>query len=154
FPAVVGFVFVNGVVGMGTLLAGRTGCPAKVAGVGILSSLLLALGWMLSPRSTGADGAFAAVWIVAAFFGLRSTVLPAGLRRLAVAAMMLLLAFTQAESLAMSDDRVEPLDFMHAYYGADRLGQGERIPANLSARPWLMQFIATPWLHAAGRFDY
>jgi hypothetical protein len=153
-PIVAGFVFLNGVIGMGSLFAGRTQCPAKAAAVGVFASLLIAVGWMLAPRSTTADAVFFSFSSLAAVYGIRSTVVPPELRRLAVAAMMLLLAFTQAESLAMSDDRAEPLDFMHAYYGADRLGHCERIPANLSARPWLMQFIAAPWLHAAGRFDY
>lgn len=153
-PIVAGFVFVNGVVGMGSLVAGRTDCPAKIAGVGVLASLITAVGWMHAPRSTTADAVFFSLSILAAVYGMRSAVVPSDLRRLALAAMLLLVAFTQAESLAMSDDRAEPLDFMHAYYGADRLGEGQRIPATLSARPWLMQFIAAPWLHTSGRFDY
>ena len=167
FPWLVGIVQLLSILGAGTLVVNRLRDPGADLAYrlvcGIVAMTTFACIWLVMPRHIFVD----IVWCAAvcslavrqlfALFSRRNEYAE-NQNRFVIAMMafvsLLLLASSVADSYGIGTHRIQPLDFLQSYYGAECLSRNLGMPVELANRPWLVHAMFAPWDRITERFSY
>ena len=157
-PYLVGAAVVLAVLGLGRGLAPAGDFGLRMA-LGLVAGSALAVAWIVLPRSPWADSIHLAILGLAAAWELARG--PVGRRgpdrgpfALIAAAAGLLVLDVFADTTLVMSRRMQPVDYLHSYIGAERLASGAPMVGQLLFRPWLMHAFLAPTTAALGRFGY
>jgi len=157
-PYLVGAAVVLAMLGLGRGLAPAGDLGLRMA-LGLIAATALAVAWIVAPRSPWADGLHLAILGVAAAWELGRGPIgrpspDRGLFALIAAAAGLLVLDVFADTTLVMSRRMQPVDYLHSYIGAERLASRAPMVGQLLLRPWLLHAFFAPTTAALGRFGY
>jgi hypothetical protein len=175
-PALVGIAIVLVIVGWGRWLTYRIGaCEMLLARritAGLLFTATICVIWCMAPHfllvnagvltllGSGAVGEVVRILrrrALVSFAGDRADtldVLPWSTLGWMFALVFLLLAQVLTDTYLLGNRRINPLDHLFGYLGAQRLNQGLPMPLDFYQRPWLIATLYAPLDTLSGRFSY
>lgn len=151
---------------------GRLACPGRDANMdglgrqlvaGVLILALAGTAWLLAKDWPPASTAY---WLFLSFGALaqgcrlarrRWQQLPADAAPfwpLLLGTLLLLVMEVMTDTNLVLFRRMQPVDYLLAYLGAERLVLSAPMTEGLVSRPWLVHVQFAPWLVALGRFSY
>ncbi len=157
-PYLVGAAALLAVLGLGRGLAPAADLGLRMA-LGLIAASALAVAWIVAPRSPWADTLHLAILGVAAAWELARGPIgrpspDRGLFALIAAAAGLLVLDVFADTTLVMSRRMQPVDYLHSYIGAELLAARAPMVGQLLFRPWLMHAFFAPTTAALGRFGY